>query len=474
MAYTVSTPAFEGPIDLLLHLVSSHELDVLDIPLLPVVDAFVRILSEQRDMIDFNQLSEFLLVAAILIELKSQRLLPGREASEDEEGFVGWEERDLLLARLLECRAYAAAADVFVALAEQASRSIPREVGLDDDFVVHAPDLLAGITPDDLAQAYLRGSAERPVPRVDLSHVTVDTVSVSEAVSDLIAVPAGNRAGSFRELVARLPDPDRGDRALPGLARVVQDGTRRAGTGGHLRRPADLVAGRRPTGRGDERPGSRRSWPGTKSMTTRGEEMSPVERAELGRTIEAILLVAVEPLPPQLLAELLEEPVERIEEALADLGQSYEHERRGFVLARIAGGARLQTHPDLAPYVERFANREVSHRLSTAALETLAIVAYRQPVSRGQISALRGVNVDGVTRLLEQRGYIAVVGHAEGPGQPALFGTTDLFLERLGLDSLDQLPAVEDFLPGPEVAGDFERELQSALGLGVEAASDDH
>ena len=191
MAYTVSTPAFEGPIDLLLHLVSSHEVDVLDIPLLPVVDAFVRILSEQRDMIDFNQLSEFLLVAAILIELKSQKLLPGREAPEDEGDLVGWEERDLLLARLLECRAYAAAADVFVALAEQASHSIPREVGLDDDFVVHAPDLLAGITPGDLAQAYLRGSAERPVPRVDLSHVTVDTVSVSEAVSDLIAVPDG-------------------------------------------------------------------------------------------------------------------------------------------------------------------------------------------------------------------------------------------------------------------------------------------
>ena len=201
--------------------------------------------------------------------------------------------------------------------------------------------------------------------------------------------------------------------------------------------------------------------------------MSPVERGELGRTIEAILLVAVEPLPRQLLAELLEEPVERVEEALAELAQSYERERRGFVLAHIAGGARLQTHPDLAPYVERFANREVSHRLSTAALETLAIVAYRQPVSRGQISALRGVNVDGVTRLLEQRGYIAIVGHADGPGQPALFGTTDLFLERLGLDSLDQLPAVEDFLPGPEVAGDFERELQAALGLGVEAASDD-
>ena len=198
-----------------------------------------------------------------------------------------------------------------------------------------------------------------------------------------------------------------------------------------------------------------------------------MEHDELNRTMEAILLVAVEPLPPRLLAELVEEPVERVEDALAELAQSYERDRRGFVLTRIAGGARLQTHPDLAPYVERFANREVSHRLSTAALETLAIVAYRQPVSRGQISSLRGVNVDGVTRLLEQRGYIEVVGHAEGPGQAALFGTTDLFLERLGLDSLDQLPPAEGFLPGPEVAGDLERDLQSALGFGLEAGADD-
>ncbi len=201
MAYAVSTPVFEGPIDLLLHLVSSHEVDVLDIPLLPVVDGFVAVLSERRELIDFNQLSEFLLVASILVELKSQRLLPGPEATDEDEDLVGWEERDLLLARLLECRAYAAAADVFVALAEQASRSVPREVGLDDDFVGHAPDLLAGITPEDVAQAYLRGSAERPVPRVDLSHVTVDTVSVSEAVSELIALPESARATSFRALV---------------------------------------------------------------------------------------------------------------------------------------------------------------------------------------------------------------------------------------------------------------------------------
>jgi segregation and condensation protein B len=198
-----------------------------------------------------------------------------------------------------------------------------------------------------------------------------------------------------------------------------------------------------------------------------------VEHDELSQAIEAVLLVAAEPVAPGLLAELLEVPVEQVDDILRELAQSYEQQGRGFVVARIAGGARLQTHPDVAPYVERFANREVSHRLSTAALETLAIVAYRQPVSRGQISALRGVNVEGVTRLLEQRGYIEVVGRADGPGQAVLYGTTDLFLERLGLDSVEQLPAVEDFLPGPEVAAEFEFDLQASLGVGLEPGTDD-
>ena len=181
---------------------------------------------------------------------------------------------------------------------------------------------------------------------------------------------------------------------------------------------------------------------------------------DLCRAVEAVLLVAVEPVPPGLLAELLEEPVERIDEVLDALAQEYTDAGHGFILARVAGGARLQTHPDLASYVERFANRDVSPRLSTAALETLAIVAYRQPVSRGQIAALRGVNVDGVVRLLEHRGYIATVGRAAGPGQASLYATTDAFLERLGLDRLDQLPPVEDLLPGPETLDDLEEHMR--------------
>lgn len=198
------TEQFEGPIDVLLHLVSTHELDVVDIPLAPVIEAFLTHLAERRHEISLDTLSEFLLVAAILVEIKSQRLLPGREQIEEDEELGRWEERDLLLARLLECRAYAAAADVFVAMSEMAARSVPREAGLDDGFVVHAPDLLAGVTPLQVAQAYLRGTAERPVPRVDLSHVTVDTVTVAETVRDLAERLPGAGVISFRELTRGL------------------------------------------------------------------------------------------------------------------------------------------------------------------------------------------------------------------------------------------------------------------------------
>jgi len=173
--------------------------------------------------------------------------------------------------------------------------------------------------------------------------------------------------------------------------------------------------------------------------------------SEAERAIEAVLMVAESPVPPHLLAQLLEVTPARVEELCASLAAAYREEDRGFVLARVAGGYRFQSHPDLAPYVERFVLEGQSARLSAAALETLAIVAYKQPVSRGQVSAIRGVNVDGVIRTLCQRGYIEEVARDPGPGQAALYGTTSLFLERLGLDGLGDLPPLGDFVPGHEV-----------------------
>src|SRR5204863_8340079 len=124
---------------------------------------------------------------------------------------------------------------------------------------------------------------------------------------------------------------------------------------------------------------------------------------EAERAIEAILMVAEEPVEPQLLAQLLEMSPAKVEELCATLAATYEADDRGFVLARVAGGYRFQSHPDLAPYVERFVLDGQSARLSSAALETLAIVAYKQPISRGQVSAIRGVDVDAVMRTLQHR-----------------------------------------------------------------------
>ena len=161
-------------------------------------------------------------------------------------------------------------------------------------------------------------------------------------------------------------------------------------------------------------------------------------------------MVAEEPVPAQLLAQLLEVPPARVEELCAELAAAYEAEGRGFELGEVAGGYRFQSHPDQAAYVERFVLEGQSARLSAAALETLAIVAYKQPISRAQIAAIRGVNVDGVVRTLEQRGYIEEIARDPGPGQAVLYGTSRLFLERLGLDSLDDLPPLGQFVPGAE------------------------
>jgi segregation and condensation protein B len=182
---------------------------------------------------------------------------------------------------------------------------------------------------------------------------------------------------------------------------------------------------------------------------------------DLVRAVEAIVLVAEEPVTPQLLAQLLERPVQVIEDLCTTLALGYEAEGRGFQLARVAGGYRFQSHPDLAPYVERFVLEGQSARLSNAALETLAIVAYKQPVSRAQVGSIRGVSVDGVIRTLQQRGYIEEVARDPGPGQAVLYGTTPEFLARLGLDSLDDLPPLGQFIPGSDVVEALELGLRS-------------
>jgi segregation and condensation protein B len=193
-------------------------------------------------------------------------------------------------------------------------------------------------------------------------------------------------------------------------------------------------------------------------------DLMPEISQETRRAIEAVLMVAEMPVESQLLAQLLEIPVAKVGELCEELAAEYEASDRGFSLVQVAGGWRYQSHADLVPYVERFVLEGQSAKLSGAALETLAIVAYKQPVSRAQVAAIRGVDVDGVMRTLQQRGFIAEVARDPGPGQAVLFGTTALFLERLGINGLDQLPPLSDFVPGADVVEHLEAGLRPPPG----------
>jgi segregation and condensation protein B len=171
------------------------------------------------------------------------------------------------------------------------------------------------------------------------------------------------------------------------------------------------------------------------------------DRGWTRRDLEAILLVADEPVPATVLAEIVGSRLSEVEELLIELAGRYARDGRGFVLRAIAGGWRLYTHPGARTAVEAFLRAGQQSRLTRAALETLAVIAYRQPVTRFQVAAIRGVNVDGVFRTLGSRGLIREVGSDPGPGQATLYGTTPAFLEQLGLNDLDQLPPIKDYLP---------------------------
>jgi segregation and condensation protein B len=164
--------------------------------------------------------------------------------------------------------------------------------------------------------------------------------------------------------------------------------------------------------------------------------------------LEAVLLVVDEPVAEVVLAQVVERPTEEVGRLLAGLAAEYDEQGRGFDLRHVSGGWRLYTRESCAPYVERFVRDGQQARLTHAALETLAVVAYRQPVSRSRIGGIRGVNVDAVVRTLMTRGLITEVGTEHESGA-ILYGTTSYFLERLGLDAVDDLPPLSDYLPDP-------------------------
>ncbi len=174
--------------------------------------------------------------------------------------------------------------------------------------------------------------------------------------------------------------------------------------------------------------------------------------------VEALLFVAEEPLSAGEIAQLVEASVGGVDKIMLEMQREMADDpQRGLVLKQIAGGWRLYTDPEMLPYLERFAATDRATRLSSAALETLAVVAYQQPVSRGQVSEVRGVDSERALRTLERRGLVFEIGRAPGPGQAVLYATTELFLEKLGVNSLADLPPLADHVPPANIVDALER-----------------
>ncbi len=205
MTIDVATPVYEGPFDLLLQLILKEQVDIYEVNLCTIVDAYLAEVERMQDL-DLDVATGFLLIAATLVELKARRLLPDQGDIDLDDELALWEERDLLLARLLEAKTFKDVAGVFGQLAEDAGRSFPRVVGPDERFSDAVPDLLEGTTITRFRNAAIRALTPRPVPTVDLFHVTPITLTVADAVAELVdELPRAGRI-SFRRLTADLAD----------------------------------------------------------------------------------------------------------------------------------------------------------------------------------------------------------------------------------------------------------------------------
>lgn len=205
MAYAVTTPVFEGPFDLLLHLILQEEVDIHEVSLSRIVEAYLAEL-EKMQSLDLEIATEFLLIAATLIDLKARRLLPTGDDGDLDEELALWEQRDILLARLLDCKTFKDVSAVMHDLIERAELSHPRLAGPDERFETLLPDLLDGVTPKRLQRSFLRATEPKAPVSIDLFHVAPIRASVADALEELVAtLPSLGRA-TFRQLVDGITD----------------------------------------------------------------------------------------------------------------------------------------------------------------------------------------------------------------------------------------------------------------------------
>ncbi|MEL7157703.1 MAG: ScpA family protein [Actinomycetota bacterium] len=203
MSFQVQTEAFEGPFDLLLHLILAEDVDLYEVRLSAIVDDYLVEL-KRLESCDLEVATEFLLIAATLVELKCRRLLPVDNDIDLDEELGLWEERDMLLARLLECKTFKDAARVLEELVAAADRSVPRRAGMEEQFLDLTPDPLAGMTANKLRSAFLRVVTARPKPEVSLAHVTPIRANVTDAIGELLGELPGSGPRTFRSLTRGL------------------------------------------------------------------------------------------------------------------------------------------------------------------------------------------------------------------------------------------------------------------------------
>jgi len=205
MAFEVATPVYDGPFDLLLHLILKEEVDIHEVSLTRIVEAYLEEI-QRMQMLDLDVATEFLLIASTLVELKTRRLLPGREDMDLDEELTMWSERDLLLARLLDCKTFKDVASVFSQLTERASLSFPRRSGPDERFAELLPDMLDGVTPVRLQRAYLRVTQPKAPTSIDLFHVAPIRASVADALMEMLDTLPKLGKVTFRQITEAIYD----------------------------------------------------------------------------------------------------------------------------------------------------------------------------------------------------------------------------------------------------------------------------
>lgn len=205
MGYEVNTSVFDGPFDLLLHLILKEEVDIHEVSLLGIVEAYLAEVKKMQ-ILDLDVATEFLLIASTLVELKTRRLLPGRDDLDIDDELALWEERDLLLSRLLDCKTFKDVASVISKLSEMACLSVPRRAGPDERFAELMPDLLEGVNALRLHRAFLRAVAPKAPTSIDLFHVAPIRASVAESLMDLLDLLPALGSVSFRDLTDGIND----------------------------------------------------------------------------------------------------------------------------------------------------------------------------------------------------------------------------------------------------------------------------